>query len=83
MAIKYPRIRISRAKKFFGSYNQLAQALGINRASVSEWLSRGLIYLPETQAWRLSNAYPEDFGNTIPTQRPLNKKADVVESARG
>lgn len=57
-----PKITVEEALAAFdGVQARLAEALGIDRASVNEWVSMGRQYVPPLQAYRLTQIRPELF----------------------
>jgi transcriptional regulator with XRE-family HTH domain len=56
-----PLIEIENAVDFFGTQTQLAKELGLNRATVTNWMSGGLTNIPPLFAYRLCQLYPGKF----------------------
>ena len=55
-----PQIRVTDALAAYdGIQARLAEALGINRASVHEWITSGVEHVPALQAHRLAVLRPE------------------------
>lgn len=55
-----PKITYSAAVSVFGHAAALARALGVSRASVSEWKKKRV--LPEGRIWQLIALRPDRFG---------------------
>ena len=55
-----PKIPYRRAVRAFGRAASLARALGVSRASVSEWKKKGR--LPRGRVWQLMVLRPDVFG---------------------
>ncbi|CAN5817230.1 hypothetical protein BH20PSE1_BH20PSE1_01470 [soil metagenome] len=59
-----PHITVDEALAAFdGVQSHLADALGIDRASVNEWVSSGRQFVPPLQAYRLTQMRPDIFGD--------------------
>ncbi|MCC7193929.1 MAG: hypothetical protein IT356_00055 [Gemmatimonadaceae bacterium] len=60
-----PQITVDAALRAY-EYNQarLARALGLDRASVNEWVASGRMFLPALQAHRLQRLRPDLFGTS-------------------
>ena len=57
-----PHITVDEALAAFdGVQSRLADALGIDRASVNEWVSSGRQFVPPLQAYRLTQMRPDLF----------------------
>lgn len=61
--IEHPKIPVTAALAAFGNVQaELARALGISRASVSEWVSSEREHVPTLQAYALQRLRPDLFG---------------------
>lgn len=59
-----PTITYEQAIQVFDKPAKLARALGVSRASVSEWSKKGV--LPEGRVWQLIALRPDRFGHLQP-----------------
>lgn len=65
-ACKAPRITYVEAVAVYRKPARLARALGVSRASASEWKEKG--ELPEGRVWQLIALRPDKFGHLQPVQ---------------
>lgn len=61
-----PKITYDEAVAAFGKPADMARAMRVSRASVSEWKERGS--LPEGRVWQLIAMRPDRFGHLQPKQ---------------
>lgn len=57
--IPKPKVKIRRAIALAGNKISLANALGVNKSSITIWDKSGRVYLPSVHSARLALVYPE------------------------